>query len=487
MATDYEVNGYGVTVELPRMSAEDIYTSYGSTGLKRGSGIVVDEQLPALRGLPGRRIFQEMSTDPVISAFLFAIEKVITRLKWRMEPGDDSSEGEAAAAFVEGCLYDMTDSWDDTLSEIMTCLTFGWSLQEIIYKRRSGEQDENDPNAPASSKYDDGKIGWRKWDPRAQETLYDWVFDLDGGIHGMRQSDPWSGKILVPIPIQKALLFRTSSRRRNPEGLSVLRSAYRSWFFKKRIEELEAIGVERDLAGLPVAWVPPSYLDPAAAADVQAALSSMQDIVQNVKRNEQEGVVFPLAYDEAGHKLFDLTLLTTGGTRQFDTDAIVARYDQRIAMSVLADWLLLGHEKVGSFSLGTTKMDMWTMSVDAIAHAIASVINKHAIPRLLALNGMPVNLPPKLAYGDVASIDLTELADFVSKLVTGGVLMPDDRMEAYLREVGGLPPAENNSQHAEDAVQAEEDKAAFLSNLQGKGGQQNQQQPDGQEQQPGAA
>ena len=41
----------------------------------------------------------------------------------------------------------------------------------------------------------------------------------------------------------------------------------------------------------------------------------------------------------------------TGGRRQFDTDTIIKRYELRIAQSVLADMILIGHEAVGSYAL----------------------------------------------------------------------------------------------------------------------------------------
>ena len=53
----------------------------------------------------------------------------------------------------------------------------------------------------------------------------------------------------VVIPMEKCLLFRTQTHKNNPEGRSILRNAYRSWYFKKRIEEIEGVGIERDLAG----------------------------------------------------------------------------------------------------------------------------------------------------------------------------------------------------------------------------------------------
>jgi phage gp29-like protein len=402
--------------------------------------------------------------DPVIGAVLYAIEKVITRLEWRVDPfkdqsrdGDPDTTDIETATFVEECLNDMSDSWDSTLSQILSMCIYGWSFHEIVYKRRGGP-DQKDPTK--RSKFSDGKIGWRKWAIRGQETLYLWTFDDDGGIQGMQQVDPYTGHGRVDIPIEKALLFRTTAAKNNPEGRSLLRNAYRPWWFKRRIEEIEAIGIERDLAGLPIAYVPPEYLSSAATADQQVVLSAIKQIVTSIKRNENEGIVFPQVFDDTGKPLFDLKLLNSGGSRQFDTDKVITRLDQRIAMSVLSDFILLGQDRVGSFALGATKMDLWSMSVDSIAKTIADTVNQHAIPRLLRLNGMDSTRPPALQYSEVAHVDLAEIADFVSKMTTAGVLAPDPTLEDHLREIAGLPPANHNVEDTgTDVISAEDAKA----------------------------
>jgi hypothetical protein len=362
-------------------------SEFGSTGLKHSGGTVFEEFLTNLRGTKGARVYREMSdNDPTIGSIIYAIEKVILRLDWRVEAfSDKSADGETSpkdqetAEFVNECLNDMSDSWDATLTQILSMLIYGYAFHEIVYKVRGG--DSKDPQR--RSKFSDNKIGWRKFAIRGQETLWQWMFDAEGGIQGLIQSDPSASVYIKAIPIEKALLFRVKNDKNNPEGRSLLRNAYRSWYFKHRIEEIEAVGIERDLAGLPIAYIPPEYLSSTASADQVSFRNSIEQIVQNVKRNEQEGIVMPLMYDESGHKMFDLSLLSTGGSRQFDTDKIINRYDQRIAMSVLSDFILLGHDRVGSYSLGTAKMDLWSMAVDAIANSIAEVINQYAIPRLL--------------------------------------------------------------------------------------------------------
>jgi phage gp29-like protein len=413
-------------------------TEIGSTGLRRTGGTVYEEFLVSLRGRRGAKVYREMSeNDPVIGSILYAIEKIILRLEWTIKPASDKQEDRDTAEFVEQCLYDMSDSWDSTLSQILSMLVYGYAFHEIVYKIRDGAGNE-DPSR--RSAFSDGKIGWRKWPIRGQETHNNWMFDEGGGIQGFEQIDPY-GAGIHRIPIDKGLLFRTTSAKNNPEGKSLLRTSYRPWYFKRRIEEMEAIGIERDLAGLPIAYMPPEYLSSAATADQQAVRDSIVSIVQNVKRNEQEGIVFPLVFDDRGNKMFSIELLNSGGSRQFDTDKVISRYDQRIAMSVLSDFILLGHERTGSFALGSSKIDLWTMAIEAICKSIAEVINYHAIPRLLKMNGMKIGSTPQLVYSEVSHIDLTEIADYVSKLTTAGAITPDEEMEEFLRGLAGLPIA----------------------------------------------
>lgn len=413
----------------------------GQSGLIQWGGRISEEFLKQLEGDKGRKVFREMAdNDPVIGAILFAVDMTMRQVEWRIDPADESDEALDVAEFMESCMTDMSVSWADTMSSILSFLPFGWSYSELVYKVRGGLDTRNPKRR---SEHDDGKIGWRKIAIRSQDSLFKWEFDPeDGGIMGMWQSAPPSYTPTY-IPIEKALLFRTQAYKNNPEGRSALRNAYRPWFMKKRIEEIEAIGVERDLAGLPVAWVPPGLLADSATADEKAALAAIKDLVASIKRDEQEGIVFPLAMDERGNKRYDLTLLSTGGRRQFDTDPIIARYDQRIAMTVLADFILLGHENVGSFALGSSKVDMFGTALGAWLDEISGVFNRYAIPRLMELNNIDVDLYPTLSHADVQSVDLAELGGFITSLTGAGMtLFPDPGLEEHIRTVLNFPERE---------------------------------------------
>ena len=309
----------------------------GRIGQKRYGGTFHEEFLQKLRGKKGIETYREMAeNDDTVGAILFAVEMLIRQASWNVEPGGDTPKDREAAEFVEQCMYDMQDTWTDTISEILSFLTYGWSFHEVVYKRRRG----NTKNQKTRSRYDDGLIGWRKLPIRAQETLYQWEYDKEDNLTAMTQLPP-PDYGLITIPIEKAMLFRTKSRKGNPEGRSILRNAYRAWYFKRRIQEYEGIGIERDLAGLPVFTAPENtpIWEP-DNPEMAAMRASMEEMVKKVRVDELAGIVKPFG--------FEFELLSSGGTKQFDTNAIIQRYDTGIAMTVLADFIFLGHQQVGS-------------------------------------------------------------------------------------------------------------------------------------------
>ena len=417
----------------------------GSTGLVQYGGEVQEDFLRQLQGKRGYSTYREMSDNhPVIGAILYSIEMLVRGVSWTVVPADPNDQRAVdEAEFVSGCMSDMSHSWADTLSSILSMLQFGYSYNEIVYKRRNGPEKED---SSERSEFNDQRIGWRKWPIRDQSTIIRWQFDKNGGIDGAYQMNPLSGHGEVYLPIEKCLLFRTSTKRNNPQGRSILRNAFVPWYFQKRIAEIEAIGIERDLAGMPVALVPPHLLSDNATAQETQALTAIKQMVRNIRRDEQEGIVFPLAYDPDTKQLaYDLKLLTTGGRRQFDTNAIIARYDARIAMSVLADFILLGHDKVGTQALSVSKIQLFSDALDTWVTGIADVINNHAIPRLMKLNGVDPQYYPKVDYDSPRQVDLMAIADYVSKLAGVGAILPDESLGEHLRDIAGLPQEEAES------------------------------------------
>lgn len=414
----------------------------GRIGQKRYGGTFYEEFLRELRGKKGIETYREMAeNDDTIGAILFAVEMLIRQASWNVEPGGDTPKDKEAAEFVEQCMHDMQDTWTDTISEILSFLTYGWSFHEIVYKRRMGKTKDQ----KTRSKYNDGLIGWRKLPIRAQETLYQWEYDDEDNLIAMTQLPP-PNYGLITIPMDKAMLFRTKSRKGNPEGRSILRNAYRSWYFKRRIQEYEGIGIERDLAGLPVFTAPEDIAiwdedDP----DMVKLRTGMEAMVQKIRVDELAGIVKPHG--------FEFELLNSGGSKQFDTNAIIQRYDTGMAMTVLADFFFLGHQQVGSFALSSDKTELFSMAIGAYLDIICETFNSQGIPQLIDVNGSHfdgITDYPKLAHGDIENADIQKLAAYIKDMTGVGILVPDDGLEDYVREAAGLPERTSDTRTIDD-------------------------------------
>jgi len=374
--------------------------------------------------------------DATIGAFLYAIESTVRQTSWDVRPYDETPESEADTEFIESCLADLSHTWSDFMAEALSMLVFGYSYHEIVYKVRDGKQPDD---ASRDSKYSDGLIGWRKFPIRAQETLDTWSLDDNGGVRGFYQNLPSGGRSFIPV--EKALLFRTTQHKGNPEGRSLLRNAYRSWYFKKRLEDIEAIGVERDLAGLPIIGVPPALFN-SGNSGTNAALQEWKNIGRNIRIDDQTCIVYPLAYDVTGNPAIKIELLSSGGGKAFDTSAIIDRYTRSMLMAVLADVMLLGHEKVGTQALASEKSMYFMRGLQSLMDSISQVFNNYAIPRLFALNGMDREGYPEMVPGSLERADIPSLTAALSELARAGMpLFPDPAIEQYLRNVLGLPDA----------------------------------------------
>lgn len=412
----------------------------GFSGLRVSNGRVNDEFVPALKWPKQNAVYKEMAAnDPIVGGMLFAIEMIIRKVTWDVKPANSSENAIKLAEFVESCRYDMEKSWPEMINDVLSFLQYGFCITEKVYKKRAG--DLADPRY--RSMFDDGLWGWRKFPMRAQDTIDRWQFADSGnstefqGNHaellGAVQKDPNTYQEAF-LPRSKFLLFRTNSRKETPEGASVLRQAYRPWYFKKTLEEIEAIGIERNLKGIPVVYAPAQYMSQDASPAQKSVLNNLQRIAAGLRANEQGSVVMPMAYDERGNKLFSIDLLgsnqTAGGS--YDVDKVINRYSTAIAQTVLADFIMLGNQGVGSYALSNNKVKMFHAAISAWLDNIADVFNKDAIPELIRINGFDMKDCPKLVYGTIDNYSIEEVTDFFSKLTDSGFLEPTESLRDWV-------------------------------------------------------
>lgn len=404
------------------------FKQLGTSGLSRSGPYVYEEFLPELRWPYAAKIYQEMSSnDPVIGAILYLAEMLIRGTTWSVEPASQSEADLEAAKFLQSCMDDMDMSWANTICEILSMLTYGFSFHEEVYKVRRGP---DEVSGRYRSKYSDGRIGWRRLPIRSQASLHEWEFSKEGDVTAFIQCAEPDYRI-VRIPMSKGLLFRTRISRDNPEGRSLLRNAYRPWFFKKHFEEIEGIGIERDLAGFPVLKAPQDMDLWNEDDERMAALRARaEELVASVRRDSEEGILLPFGWE--------LELLSSGSSRQINIGETIDRYDNRIAITMLSDIILIGNNKAGSFALADTKQSMLAAALQAQLQNIADVFNSKAVPDLFRYNDFSgITDLPKIIPGQIQTPSLKEVALVLRAM--GLNIAGDMPLQNYLRRILGMP------------------------------------------------
>ena len=412
----------------------------GATGLAQFSGLIQADFLREMRGLEGYKRFNEMRMNSaIVGSLLLSIRMPILAMEWTPTSED---EGDPRLEILQAAIDNMEYSWGDHIAEALLFLPFGYYPFEIVYER--GE---------------DGKMLWQKFSPRGQDTITRWQFSDDGTIEGFFQRVNYTEEKFIPM--EKVILYRINTERNNPEGRSILRTAWISYYYAKHIAQAEAIGLERGLDGFPTITLPEGastdeddpYSDAAKAAE----------FVRNIRNDEQAGMVLPFGWT--------LELFAPGAQSRLDADKVIRRYEARILMSALAQFLNLGQESVGSMALSKDQTDFFSMSLNATADVIADAVTKYAIPRLMKLNGYDAE-GLSLTHTPATQEDVTQIAAFLSSVQ--GLISWSAEDEVWLRSVARLPERdveEIRGEMEEKQAQKEAIAAAFGQKPGGKPGE----------------
>lgn len=82
------------------------------------------------------------------------------------------------------------------------------------------------------------------------------------------------------------------------------------------------------------------------------------------------------------------------------------------------------------------------MAIGAYLDIICETFNSQGIPQLIDINGSHfdgITDYPTLEHGDIENADIVKIATYIKDMTGVGVLVPDDGLEDYVREVADLP------------------------------------------------
>jgi hypothetical protein len=368
-----------------------------------------------LMGLEGLKRYDQMRrSDGTVRSTLRLVKTPVLAARWFIEPYREEDQEEVkkvdqtAADFVCSALFDeMSISWSQVLIEALLMCDFGYYMFEKVWENRVV----------------DGKIRTvlKKLAPRHPMDVIEWKYDSSGGPAGVVMA----GETGYPqddyyIPIDKLLIFSFDKECGNIEGISVLRSAYKHWFYKEQLYKIDAIQKERHGIGVPVIKLPPGY----SQADVNTA----QQLGRNLRTNERAHVVLPPLWELAFAKLEGHVV---------DAIKSIEHHNKEIEKNIL-----------GAFIEGGAKDEDQIMFLKAtrfIADIVCEVFNCYVVPQLIDFNFSRAKYPKLRARRIGEQADWRTLSFAIRNLIGAGVLVPDDRLERYLRGEMDLPFADTKT------------------------------------------
>ena len=327
----------------------------GYTGTSIWYNLLREDYNPQMRGQLALRKYDEMRrNDAMVRATLRLMKAPVLAARWFVQPASMDDQDIMIADFVESNLRDwMTISWNQVLIESLLCLDFGYFMFEKVFDYH-----------PDGS----GRVIWKKLAPRHPMDVIRWEYDNHGGPAKAWLYDPTDAEG-IPVPISKLLVMTFDREAGNLEGISVLRSAYKHWYFKEQLYKIDAIQKERHGIGIPVIRLPANF----TAKDKTIA----EQLGTNLRTNEKAHVVLPPNWE------IDFAELKGQPTNAMES---IVHHNQQIAVNVLGMFL-----DQANVAQSDTHQELFLKATRFVAENIRDVFNKHVARRKWRRSSPPVH------------------------------------------------------------------------------------------------
>jgi hypothetical protein len=386
-----------------------------------------------------------MYIDPTGQMMYLAVSLPIRQVEWDVEAGGDAPADAEAAEFVESVMNDMSQTWSDVIADVCQMFIFGFQVFWVVLKRRTER----------NSKFSDGRVGVRKLEYVAPAGIIDWEYAPDGDIVGPLVMNAKHQQILVPL--SGSLYFRTTRSGDRVEGQSIYEAARRPWQYRRRLEQIEGVGLHRRWAGFPVVNLPRGASTPDSVMDGEVSDTQRgEELVQAVYEDRMMGAVLPDGWklDFGGPE----------GNVDSTMGETVKRKDTEMARVILAQFLLQGLMSVGTQSLAETLLDAFSSAIQAFLVSIRDELNLYLVPILMRHNDFPgMTALPKITFADPSKKSVSAALQWIADL-TGLDLTDESLTVKDLREAvnawGDGSASEDGGGNAEgDPVQGVEEEA----------------------------
>lgn len=375
--------------------------------------VLDDEPTPELRWPRSVVVYDAMrSQDAQVASVLRAVCLPVRRTPWRIDPA--GARPEVVQLVAEDLGLPVTGqpdepvvrtrdrfSWPEHLRQALLMLVFGHAFFEQVYRID-----------------DAGRARLRKLAARLPRTIEKVDVADDGGLISITQFNSRAGAVPRPIPVDRLVAYVHDREGGNWLGRSLLRPAYKHWLIKDRLLRVQAQTIERNGMGIPV------Y----EAAEGEDDLSRGLAMAKAWRAGDSAGSATPF-----GAKL---RLAGVEGSLP-NADPAIRYHDEQIARAVLAHFLNLGTQ-TGSWALGTTFADFFTLSLQTLAQQVADVATQHIVEDLVDVNWGESEPAPRIVFDEIGSRQAAT-AQALKLLADAGIILTDRSLEEAVRQQYGLP------------------------------------------------
>lgn len=378
-----------------------------------------EERVGELRDKLGIRKYYDMKrADGTIRGALRLVKTPVMAARWFVEPASESTIDMNIAKFVSENLFEKLNvPWHRVLEDALLMCEYGYMPLEKVYGIDS-----------------DGRIVLKKLAPRHPLDIQEWDYDAAGGPNGIVM-DPTeaNGFSTIFIPIEKMVVFVLEQEAGDMRGISILRSAYKHYFYKDTLYKIDAIQKERHGIGVPVIKLPMGF----SADDRRLA----DDLGRNLRTNERAHITIPANWEVMFAKLEG---------QPVDCLPSIQHHNDQIMQNIIAPFYRDANAKEDA-------MNMFYKGTRYIALTIADTFNRYVIKQLVDFNYSRGKYPILRARRIGENEDLRTWSFAFRNLVGAGSIQPDDELEKFLRIELDLPPMDKATTRVLNQPQNQDD------------------------------
>ncbi|MNQ86003.1 hypothetical protein D3C85_1011840 [compost metagenome] len=176
-----------------------------------------------------------------------------------------------------------------------------------------------------------------------------------------------------------------------------------------------------------------------ATEDDKAIFEEYKRILANIHNSKQSGIILPLITDEKGNKMFEFEVKSVSAQSSYDVNKIIQRYNAEILTCLFADFLSLGSNGSGSFSLAESKISVIEMAIESKLQEIKSQLNHDLVRQLFELNGFDTDILPEITYGSISKDSLDEVGKFIQRVSAVGMMPKTPETINWVMNQAGIP------------------------------------------------